>query len=64
VVARGILDAYRRDKGLAVPTEQQQQGATGLLERASQGLGGVSVLLYMCFEVHITAAACSNGQAL
>jgi hypothetical protein len=45
VVARGILDAYRRDKGLAVPTEQQQQGSTGLLERASKGLGGVRCCL-------------------
>ena len=46
VVAHGILDAYRRDKGLPLPTPQQQQGAggsnTSLLEKASQGLTGVS----------------------
>lgn len=52
VVARGILDAYRRDKGLAVPTEQQQQGSTGLLERASKGLGGVRLLLATAPGLH------------
>jgi thiol:disulfide interchange protein len=45
----GILDSYRREKGLAPATlpQQQQQQSTGgsttsLLEKAGQGLAGVS----------------------
>lgn len=40
VVARGILDSYRRDKGLAAPAEQGNS-KTSLLDRASKGLTGL-----------------------
>lgn len=52
MVAHGILDAYRRDKGLPSPQQQQQQGGTSLLEKAA----GVSTSQRVLSSVHVSTA--------
>lgn len=58
MVVHGILDAYRRDKGLPSP-QQQQQGGTSLLEKAA----GVSTSQLVLSSVDVSTAYASTLPA-